>query len=196
MSVPITPGKHRIRAVTADGLAIFRLKVELYEGQNPVIVQLKSQHEEVLKKQQEEALRKQAEAEAALHPTWTDPDTGLMWAKKDNGSDVNWRQANEYCSKLELASYKDWRLPTLEELQAMDDPKASHPAVYDFGAVRVHVKGNLQLTGWSWSSNHYDSGMPWENAMEFDFRTETSAKSSFQHFAYNMRALCVRRAGE
>lgn len=28
-----------------------------------------------------------------------------MWTKKDNGSDVNWNQANAYCSNLLLADY-------------------------------------------------------------------------------------------
>jgi len=48
---------------------------------------------------------------------WVDPDTGLMWAGKDNnGKDVNWRQATKYCRNLRLAGYSDWRLPTIDEL--------------------------------------------------------------------------------
>jgi serine/threonine-protein kinase len=27
---------------------------------------------------------------------WTDPATGLMWTKKDNGKDMNWQQATDY----------------------------------------------------------------------------------------------------
>lgn len=44
--------------------------------------------------------RDQVNADAPL--TWTDPATGLTWSKKDNGSDVNWNQASEYCSTLQL----------------------------------------------------------------------------------------------
>jgi hypothetical protein len=41
---------------------------------------------------------------------WTDPSTGLIWAGKDNGKEVNWHQATKYCRDLRLAGYSDWRL--------------------------------------------------------------------------------------
>jgi len=43
---------------------------------------------------------------------WVDPSSGLMWAAKDNGKDVNWHQATSYCQKLRLGGYSDWRLAT------------------------------------------------------------------------------------
>jgi hypothetical protein len=43
---------------------------------------------------------------------WVDPSTGLMWAGKDNGEDVNWQAATTYCQGLRLGGYSDWRLPT------------------------------------------------------------------------------------
>ena len=45
--------------------------------------------------------------------TLTDPATGLMWARQDNGIDVNWRQSSSYCARpapggvLELAFADD-----------------------------------------------------------------------------------------
>ena len=101
--VPVSPGEHLIRAATTDGVTKIRIEAEVDQGQKIVEIQLKDEHDQELKRQQEETLRKQAEADAALHPTWTDPDTGLMWTKKDNGSDVDWNQASDYCSKLQLA---------------------------------------------------------------------------------------------
>src|ERR1035441_1377204 len=83
--VPVSPGEHRIRAATTDGVTKIRIEAEVDQGQKMVEIKLKSEHDQQLKRQQEEAIRKQAEDEAALHPTWTDPDTGLMWAKRDNG---------------------------------------------------------------------------------------------------------------
>ena len=91
--VPVSLGEHLIQAATTDGVTKIRIDAEVDQGQKMVEIQLKSEHDQELKRQQEETIRKQAEAEAALHPTWTDPDTGLMWAKKDNGSDVSWNQA-------------------------------------------------------------------------------------------------------
>ena len=144
-----------------------------------------------------ETARKQAEVDAdiALHPTWTDPATGLMWTKKDNGSGVNWNQATDYCSNLQLAGYSDWRLPTIEELQGIYDPSVSLPAMWDAGVWHVHVKGNLKLSGWQWSSSQGDHpGF----AAVYAFTHEEDSGSGFPRdgFNYNTRALCVRRSGE
>lgn len=60
-------------------------------------------------------------ANAQAHATWTDPATGLMWAKDTNSSTVNWNQASNYCSNLRLAGHSDWRLPTIDELGGIYD---------------------------------------------------------------------------
>jgi hypothetical protein len=96
------------------------------------------------------ATREQQERERVARelatPTWTDPVTGLIWTKKDNGSDVTWKQATDYCRNLQLAGHSGWRLPTLDELQGIVDQNA------DVGGY--HVKGNLQLSNaWQWSSS-------------------------------------------
>ena len=52
--------------------------------------------------------------------TVTDTDTALMWEntshveKDDVFSDIN--KSNDYCQRLKLAGYNDWRLPTINEL--------------------------------------------------------------------------------
>ncbi len=191
-AVPVSSGEHLIQAATTDGLVKIRTKVEVDQGQRTVELQLKSRHAQKLRIQQAVATRKQAEAEAALHPTWTDPDTGLMWTKKDNGSDVNWNQASDYCSNLQLGGYNDWRLPSIEELQGIYDPSVSVQAVFDYGDVNVHVKGNLQLTGWDWSSSQGKSS---EWALSFSFNNENRGPFPLG-FSYSSRALCVRRSGE
>jgi serine/threonine protein kinase len=55
--------------------------------------------------------------------TWTDSATGLMWTKTDNGRDLSWQQAADYCRSLQLAGHTGWRLATIDELQG----------IYDFG---------------------------------------------------------------
>ena len=203
--VAVSLGEHRIRAATTDGVTKIRIDVEIAQGQQFVEIQLKDEHEKELYRQKVEAIRKQAEAEAALHPTWTDPATGLMWAKKDNGSDVSWEQASDYCTKLELAGYNDWRLPTIEELEGIYDSSASVSAVFDEDWIlRARVKGDLRLTGWDWSSsqgNHPDG--TGAVARDFNFaQLQQNEPDSFRSgfplggFNYNMRALCVRRSGE
>lgn len=56
--------------------------------------------------------------------TVTDRQTNLMWAKHGNlpGKPLSWHDANEFVKKLndrQYGSYRDWRLPTEEELLSL-----------------------------------------------------------------------------
>jgi hypothetical protein len=114
--------------------------------------------------------------------TWTDPATSLMWALQDNGKAVNWDQANNYCRTLSLAGFKNWQLPTLDELVAMRDPNRAN---------RMHIKGGIQLTGWEWSSNTEKEGGIVTSARTFDFGM--AMRGSYPAIRLSqMRALCVR----
>jgi hypothetical protein len=120
---------------------------------------------------------------------WTDPATGLTWTKSDNGSDVNWNQAIAYCSNLRLGGYSDWRLPTIDELQDIYDPGIDIPGQWPGGdAITWHVKGNLNLTTWEWSSSLKNAREAWlfyfANGMRYSLRLSESSTD---------RALCVRR---
>ena len=46
----------------------------------------------------------------------TDTKTGLMWAARDNGKDINWSDAKTYCANYKGGGFNDWRLPTQDEL--------------------------------------------------------------------------------
>jgi serine/threonine protein kinase len=115
---------------------------------------------------------------------WTDPSTGLMWEKKDNGSDVNWQKATDYCRNLQLAGHSDWRLPAIGELQGIYDSKAN--------VGGLHVKGNLQLSGWHWSSTPGNAS----GEARYFFFTDGERGSDKLTYSYGKRALCVRKAGE
>jgi len=52
--------------------------------------------------------------------TITDTFTGLMW-QKGTTTDKNWKDALDTCHKLELAGYRDWRLPGKEILRSIVD---------------------------------------------------------------------------
>lgn len=58
-----------------------------------------------------------------------DTRSGLMWAKNANlpGKCVNWENANIFVSNLEYSGYKDWRLPTNEELNSIAKYGGSSP---------------------------------------------------------------------
>jgi hypothetical protein len=68
---------------------------------------------------------------------WKDSATGLTWAAKDNGSSVSPNQAGDYCRSLRSGGYSDWRLPTIDELEALYDSKLSK---------QYKVKGPIELS--------------------------------------------------
>jgi len=58
---------------------------------------------------------------AYSNSTVLDTKTGLMWASKDNGKDINWQDAKRYCENYRGGGYNDWRMPTLDELKGTYD---------------------------------------------------------------------------
>ena len=62
--------------------------------------------------------------------TVADTKTGLMWAAKDNGSPINWPNAISYCQNYSGGGHTDWRMPTLDELVSLYDPKTKNKSGY------------------------------------------------------------------
>lgn len=131
-----------------------------------------------------------AHRKPAQDGTWTDPSTGLRWAKQDNGSDVNWIEAMSYCRNLNLGGHSGWRLPSIDELQATYDERAAATMVLDGNSHQYHIKGRIILTGWHWSATQYGGGL----TGFFNFTTDESL-STFSDSRLHGRALCVRDSG-
>lgn len=62
--------------------------------------------------------------------TVQDTQTNLMWAAKDNGSDINWSNAKEYCENYRGGGYTDWRMPTQDELADLYDPSVKGKSIF------------------------------------------------------------------
>ena len=64
--------------------------------------------------------------------TVTDKRTGLMWsifhASLAGNSCVNHREALQYVNRLGTAGYRDWRVPSVEELQVILQTRPLFPA--------------------------------------------------------------------
>jgi len=58
--------------------------------------------------------------------TVTDTKTGLMWANKDNGKDIDWSNAKGYCENYRGAGYTDWRMPTQDQLAGIYSPNTKN----------------------------------------------------------------------
>jgi hypothetical protein len=119
--------------------------------------------------------------------TVLDTRTNLMWAAKDNGSDIEWQDAKFYCENYRGGSYKDWRMPTLDELEGLYDAKKSRSAAC-YNRNNIHVATELIditcFNPWAWETNGSDAA----NFSFYDGRRSWYAQS----LNYYYRALPVR----
>jgi hypothetical protein len=129
---------------------------------------------------------------------WIDPSTSLIWAAKDNGKDVTWKQAMKYCRELRLAGHSDWRLASIGELKGIYDKDANAAGLMGPSGKGTpatwHVKGDLFLTGNQWSRTQLmdDRGHPSGWASRFDFNEGRVFNGDEITFYTNKRALCAR----
>lgn len=115
---------------------------------------------------------------------WTDPETKLMWASSDNGVGATYSQAVYYCRTSTLGGYKDWTLPSIEELHHLFGGPANQNG--------HHILAPIKLTGWQWSSSPGKArGEEWS----LDFGDGGRASVVMGDSGLN-RALCARHAGE
>ena len=113
---------------------------------------------------------------------WLDTTTQKIWSAADTGSGVSLSQAQRYCRDSNRGGFKDWTLPTIDELQTL------------FGGAGdergYHVRGPIQLTGWQWSAS---PGKQTGEGWALDFGDGGRASVPAGDSGLN-RALCVRSA--
>jgi len=82
--------------------------------------------------------------------TVLDTKTNLMWAAKDNGSDINWANAKSYCENYRGGGYTDWRMPTQDELAGLYDSAKIYRSAPGYD---VHLTELIRLSStWAWAS--------------------------------------------
>ena len=83
--------------------------------------------------------------------TFTDKRTGLMW-QDTSSSEMSYKEAEGYCANLKLDGFKDWHLPTIDELKSIVD-YTKRPAL---------IKGfKHRDTNWYWTSTKGGSASFW-----------------------------------
>ena len=82
--------------------------------------------------------------------TVLDTKTNLMWADRDNGSDINWAKAKSYCENYRGGGYRDWRMPTQDELAGLYDSAKIYRSAPGYD---VHLTELIRLSStWAWAS--------------------------------------------
>jgi hypothetical protein len=97
----------------------------------------------------------------------TDHATGLMWAKYDSKTGMNWQAALAYAQTKNTQNYlgyNDWRLPNAKELQSIVDysrsPDFTSSAAIDpvFNCTAITDEGGFTDYPWYWTSTtHLDN---------------------------------------
>lgn len=114
--------------------------------------------------------------------TVRDARSGLVWAQQDNGGDIGWQDARDDCARRGSG----WRLPTLDELDALYDPAESVAC----GANFCHAASAFVLSGgWFWSSEPSGDTHAWGYNLDIGRRDTNAIDGS----SYG-RALCVSQA--
>ena len=75
--------------------------------------------------------------------TVLDTRTHLMWAEEDNKFGINWADAEHYCENYHGGGYKDWRMPTLDELAGLYDKAKTYKSACGYD---VHSTELIRLT--------------------------------------------------
>jgi len=123
--------------------------------------------------------------------TITDHQLGLMWARTDNIGDIDWHQADKWIRFTFPYSlpvlYKNWRLPTLEELKSLHIKDKEYSGYEAECGQRLKITPEIHLTcGFVWSSNQQSI-----TAQVFNFRRGIYYSDRMVH-KRGYRALAVR----
>ncbi len=84
--------------------------------------------------------------------TVKDLQKGLMWAGQDNGANINWSGAGEYCKNYSAGGFNDWRMPVASELASLYGNKKKIKGK-DYSQSIDIVTDKIKITGpWVWTA--------------------------------------------
>ncbi|MZH02951.1 MAG: DUF1566 domain-containing protein [Nitrospinae bacterium] len=92
--------------------------------------------------------------------TITDPDSGLLWTKKNSYADLGkcltWQESLDYIEQLDTANFNDWRMPTIKELATLYDSTKENNMAWDHNPdypLALDEKFADGSAYWFWSSD-------------------------------------------
>ena len=138
---------------------------------------------------------------ADMRGVFVDPKTALMWTAEDNGENLTFQSALQYCASLRRGGYDDWRLPSIQELARLYDPSGRQPPQcndLDGTPFRypVRIISGIDLKCYSvWSSTN-GRNVPMPNGSEPTFKAfnfyNGRTDDSYRNNKDQTRALCDR----
>lgn len=82
------------------------------------------------------------------HQYLLDKESGLLWTRFDNKSNISWGDAARWCAE------KRMRLPTVQEFRAIYLPQMTGGAWKECGTRECYVSGAFELSSnWFWTSS-------------------------------------------
>jgi hypothetical protein len=90
--------------------------------------------------------------------TWIDPKTRLEWQCQSPG-EMSWYEARKYAESLALGGRRDWRLPSLLELESLLDRTKARPEGRP--PMREEVPFRDELSYWSSTTFERDTKNAW-----------------------------------
>jgi hypothetical protein len=187
-SVKVNPGDQIVDCVSTESSAasISEVKTATAGTQSAVVLQLAGSLQQARAQQaaaaQQQALRNRFTAQG--DGTVRDSQTGVIWAAQDNGSDIDWNGARNYCA----SRGGDWSLPTVAQLQGLVD--SSGALKQQCGSFTCNVTPSIRLSSfWFWSSEPNGSSEAWGVYLANGTRNSPPVG-----LANTNRALCVRRS--
>lgn len=126
--------------------------------------------------------------------TVLDTKTGLMWASHDSKKPLDWYSAKTYCKKYIAGEYKDWRMPTQNELLTIYDRNKTNR--YGFKVTKfISITGVNQWT--SNSINTQEAIIVYFGTGFFGGKTIVGRKAGPKTAGWqNLRVLPVRKAAK
>jgi hypothetical protein len=104
------------------------------------------------------------------------PGEELMWPTRDNGFDLDWNAARQFCENLTLRGYRDWRLPHPLELDTLS------------GLRTGTIKPGIALT----SSSLWATGAPSDPVHAYVWTPSQIGFRTALKIDADHRVLCVR----
>jgi hypothetical protein len=140
----------------------------------------------------------------ATRPEFIENETGLMWTAAASSTAMDWPHAVEYCTSLNRADQRDWRLPGVDELMHLYDTsqRSSGCQTRSREPITVHIREGIDPScGDVWTGKKSTrqlrlGGYTFDYAWLFDFAAgapkEDPATWIGTATIYHHHVLCVR----